>query len=320
MYLPYLRGRQNELLCLKELLNNNKIGENVLPIIEPVKYNSTFFSTIKTFIANDRKVIVIANPMVGNFGKEKEEMILKAETSDDTNKAKIMSSIEEYDSLLKDDHIIYAFINNNSVVRNVINGELNVEKCVLINKEKSDYSYYMDYGDRLLARLTLIPKDEDFKDDVSGDTAILEDCYNKARRNVDYIDKPDDFFSKNHLIFKKRGYQGFSDYSMVGNEFEVSGFAPLAIAIHIVYFGDKGDLRIHHFVSDSNENISDPARKFQEAMFKLIKWLNDNPIPMTLGLEKLIKYYNEGKFPGLGVIKKYSIMHHLELINNYLEG
>ena len=53
---------------------------------------------------------------------------------------------------------------------------------------------------------------------------------------------------------------------MVGNEFEESGFAPLAIAIHVMYFGTREELRVHHFVSESNESISDPARKFEEAM------------------------------------------------------
>lgn len=37
MYLPYLRGRQNELLALKELVNNDLIGDKIIPIIEPIK-------------------------------------------------------------------------------------------------------------------------------------------------------------------------------------------------------------------------------------------------------------------------------------------
>ena len=33
MYYPYLRGRQNELLCLKELLDENKLSVKVTPIL-----------------------------------------------------------------------------------------------------------------------------------------------------------------------------------------------------------------------------------------------------------------------------------------------
>ena len=100
----------------------------------------------------------------------------------------------------------------------------------------------------------------DFEDIIDDDKIILEDGYRKAKRNIDYIENPDELFSRNHIVYKKRGFAGFSDFSMVGNEFEESGFAPLAIAIHVMYFGTREELRVHHFVSESNESISDPAR------------------------------------------------------------
>lgn len=33
MYFPYLRGRQNELLCLRELLDRNKLSDTIVPVI-----------------------------------------------------------------------------------------------------------------------------------------------------------------------------------------------------------------------------------------------------------------------------------------------
>mgnify|MGYP000861980569 CR=1 FL=1 len=49
MYFPYLRGRQNELLCLRELVDKELLSSHIIPIIEPVRYSSTLFSTIDTF-------------------------------------------------------------------------------------------------------------------------------------------------------------------------------------------------------------------------------------------------------------------------------
>lgn len=46
MYFPYLRGRQYELIALRELLANNKLGNNVIPIIEPVRLSPTLISTL----------------------------------------------------------------------------------------------------------------------------------------------------------------------------------------------------------------------------------------------------------------------------------
>ena len=62
MYFPYLRGRQNELLCLRELLEVDRLYSTIIPIIEPVRCNSTFFTTLKKFIEADRKIIIIKNP------------------------------------------------------------------------------------------------------------------------------------------------------------------------------------------------------------------------------------------------------------------
>ena len=65
MYFPYLRGRQNELLCLRELLEAEKLGEKIVPIIEPVRFNSTLFSTLTKFIDMHRNIIIIVNPKLG---------------------------------------------------------------------------------------------------------------------------------------------------------------------------------------------------------------------------------------------------------------
>lgn len=227
--------------------------------------------------------------------------------------------LENYKKIINDDHIKRGYIVKEDIIERIRNGKIKSDLSYFFNRDKGNYSFYLEYGEELKAEKTFIPKDEDFKDEVYGDTVILEDVYNKARRNIDYINKPDEFFSKNHLIYDKRGYQGFSDYSVVGDVYEETGFAPLAIAIHIVYFDKKKVLRIHHFVSDSNENISDPARKFEEAMEKLIKWDGLANVKQTNGLSNLISYYKQGRFPGLGVIKKYSLMHHIELIGDFLE-
>ena len=50
------------------------------------------------------------------------------------------------------------------------------------------------------------------------------------------------------------------------------GFSPLAIAIHIVYFDEANELRVKHFVSDSNNDRSNQVKKFFEAVDKLVTW------------------------------------------------
>ena len=239
--------------------------------------------------------------------------------ADENKKKKLKFNLEVYKALLKDSHVVGAYLCDDKIISRCLMGGVDMKDIILINRNSDTFYYYEENGSRLEAKYTFIPKDEDFKDEVVGPVVALEDGYVKAKRNVDYIQCPDQPFSRNHLIYQKRGYVGFSDYSIVGDIYEESGFAPLAVAIHILYFGSKNELRVHHFVSESNENISDPARKFAEAMNNLLSWENFDVIPKTYGVQNLVDYYSSGKFPGLGVIKKCSIMHHLELIGKYLE-
>lgn len=321
MYFPYLRGRQNELLCLRELLDAGKLSSKVIPIIEPVKFSSTLFSTLTKFIEMGHQVIVIRNPEVGSFRKESGDMIKNIEKeSDEKKKEKIRKTLEGYKEVWNNPQIQKAYLVDDDVISMVREKKLDAKDIVMINIKKGNYRYYEEYGEEIIGKYTVVPKGGDFEDIIEDDIIILEDSYRKAKRNIDYIENPDELFSRNHIVYKKRGFVGFSDFSMVGNDFDESGFAPLAIAIHIMYFGNRDELKIHHFVSESNESISDPARKFEEAMNKLVNWENFDIIPKTIGLDNLIECYNIGKFPGLGVIKKYSLMHHIQMMGEYLEA
>ena len=107
--------------------------------------------------------------------------------------------------------------------------------------------------------------------------------------------------------------------SIIGNEYSESGFAPHAVAIHIVYFDSDKNLRIRHFVSNTNDDISDPAQKFYEAVTQLVEWNKEHQLD-TIAIKTFEKIYEEQSYPGLGVIKKLSLMHHLELMGRYLDG
>lgn len=55
MYFPYLRGRQFELIALRELIENDCINSSIIPIIEPVKPTATLLKTIEAFVAETGK-------------------------------------------------------------------------------------------------------------------------------------------------------------------------------------------------------------------------------------------------------------------------
>ena len=148
---------------------------------------------------------------------------------------------------------------------------------------------------------------------------LVDDKFNKKPRNSDYLDEDDEFFSSDYLFIDENNeYIGFSDYSVIGEEYSEAGFAPYAVAIHIVYFDSENNLRIHHFVSENNDDITDPAGKFYEALEKLVIWNRTMKLD-TMGIRKFEGIYDAQTYPGLGVVKKLSIMHHLELLGRFLD-
>ena len=54
-------------------------------------------------------------------------------------------------------------------------------------------------------------------------------------------------------------------------------------------------------------------------MQKLSIWVNENNIPITTGLSGFLEHYDNQTYPGLGSVKKLSLMHHLELVGRYLD-
>lgn len=313
MYYPYLRGRQNELLALFELLNNNLISDMIMPIIEPTKVSSTLIKTLELFVEKKHKIMFICNPEVGTCDLE--------QTSSEPTYVKMLE-------LLKNDYILKTFIVNSNVTKRMRNIKIkNIIKNVSINlvcKEKVDDEIIQMICDEYDVGNLIMPDESSYKRmfKMAKDNAriMLADKFNKKDRNADYLKNVDEFFSDDHVYYKEYGFDGFSDYSIIGEEYYESGFSPYAIAIHVIYSKSDDCLRVYHFVSDSNDDIQNPAKKFYEC---LVKMFNENSVVQsdkyTFAMEVFKKHYNEKSYPGLGVIKKLSIMHHLELINRYLK-
>ncbi|WP_373599451.1 sce7725 family protein [Paraclostridium bifermentans] len=302
MYFPYLRGRQSELLALRELIEKDLIGEKIIPVIEITQVNSTFLKTLNVYLENNRKIAVIMNSKITNS----ENMI------DDCMGDK-----------LQETNIIKAYLVNSNL-ENEISRDLEYKDLLIINKDKDLETYFLDIFKDDYPMYSFIPyESRTLKKFIPRNKILLEDKFKKRKRNSDYTEKIDEFFSDDHIYFENENFKGFSDYSVIGEPYVEGGFAPYAVAIHIVYFDKNKELRIRHFVSDSNNDINNPAGKFKEAVKKLSEWMDEEEcnsnFEYTYALNKFKEYYNLGKFPGLATIKKLSIMHHIELMNKFIE-
>lgn len=293
MYYPYLRGKMYELQAVRESIKSNLIDSKyVSPIIEPVKNTSTFNSLLKEAKAMDYKLNIIDNPQVGDY-----------------------EDVSQLQALIKSNNMRNSIIisENGS---NIINaGDLlfyEAPKRVLNIQTKDN-------------TINVIPDNSGYRWKIGKpkNTVIFEDCFKKRDRNADYAKTPDEDFSIYHLMYQDDNYSGFGDYSVIGSDYLDSGFAPYAVAVHIVYFDEDDSLRVHHFVSNSNDDIRDPANKLHEALSKLDKWINSSTFDKnknwSKGLKELDTLYTADRYTGLGYLKKLEIMHHLEIMNRYLK-
>lgn len=309
MYYPFLRGRQNELLAVKELLDNGKLTGKVIPVIEPVKLSATLVNTMEDFARNDYGIVLIGNPKVGSYHT-------------DASNSKNAQYLDRLRAVCSEKNSINRGYIVDSQTRTTLSRwkDQSVEdsSIFVFCLEPDCVKYYDEAQIKDTSISAFVPYAPAFRR-IRTNRILLDDKFSKEDRNSDYIENADQFFSNDHLFFADDGYVGFSDYSIIGGEYSETGFAPYAVAIHIVYFDNEHELRIHHFVSDSNDDITDPAGKFYEALEKLIAWKQDKNID-TLGMRRFEEIYNAQSYPGLGVVKKLSIMHHLELMEQFLDG
>ena len=251
MYFPFLRGRQFELLALRELLENDLIGDNIIPIIEPVRLSFSLLKTVELFNKKNHQLVFVQNPSVGAYPVSMEG-------------EKPNPLYENLEIALDEDNVIKAYIfqDNNEIVVN------DMQNSIAIIDSVDDISSYLEACKKEKPLYTIIPDRRSIRRNVKGEKIILEDSFIKQKRNVDYKNNTDEFFSDWHREYIEEGYKGFSDYSIVGSEYSESGFAPKAVAIHIVYLSSEDDLRVHHFVSENNTDSKDTAGKFGEAVRK----------------------------------------------------
>lgn len=278
MYFPFLRGRQFELLALRELLENDLIGDNIIPIIEPVRLSSSLLKTVELFNKKNHQLVFVQNPSVGAYPVSMEG-------------EKPNQLYENLEIALDKDNVIKAYIfqDNNEIVVN------DMQNSIAIIDSVDDISSYLEACKKEKPLYTLIPDRRSIKRNVKGEKIILEDSFIKQKRNVDYKNNTDEFFSDWHREYREEGYSGFSDYSIVGSEYSESGFAPKAVAIHIVYLSHEDDLRVHHFVSENNIDSKDTAGKFGEAVAKIKQWCTEHKIQETRGLRAFYDYCDTGR-------------------------
>jgi len=311
MYLPYLRGKQFELIALRELAESMGESGVIHPIIEPVKESaSTLRLTIEQLKEYNVPFTVIINPEVGDL----------------TNSYHLITELINQYVGQYPNFFVGILLQSTTDLNHLQSylGELQNQYSInLIHKGRfPDMNQLQEFMRRqsisynLFTDPTIIRRYRRLINNRSK--VILSKPFNSKPTNADYADNPDEFFSDEHNYYKEDGFSGFADYVTIGEDYSDSGFAPYAVAIHLTYFReDNEQIWIRHFVSDSNEDFSDVPGTYREALVKLIDYINQENI-QSEACNEFRDHYVNGHYPGLGSVKKLSIKHHIELITGIL--
>lgn len=312
MYFPYLRGKQYELLALKELAP--KIGKSgaITPVIEPVKTPDGGLERCLNELWNaEVRPILIANPSVGILASDS----ISTEICDFVEK----NGFEKFNIGLilnpttDADHLMSEF-------------ESNFErsaKLTLIHESPVNSSDNLAAESRRLGRSHDLVSDElrrrRFSSFLAESTGvIMHDGFPVEARNADYLDRAESEFSDDLLYYIDEGWQGYGDYLTVGKGWVEGGFTPRAVAIHWTYQPDStSPVMIRHFTSESNRDIANVGGKFIEAATKLVEFLDHHNIE-TEASNVMRQHVRDGTYPGLGIIKKLSMQNHIEIMANFL--
>ncbi|MFH5810157.1 sce7725 family protein [Companilactobacillus sp. FL22-1] len=299
-YFPYLRGRMYDLLALKELCEADQLGSQIVPIIEPVRDSKELQQTVQTFIEHQQPFSVIANPQVSVYGLNDTKLFPLPELTD---------LDFYYPSAILAADFSGDFLKHNRQ-----------QSALLIANNFEMLKAYQNTRVLQTVKRVFIPDEARMHRLVPKKAALLSDPLTSIKHVEDYDILTDEFFEPAYWYQQVDNFTDYSDYSMVGHIYFDKGMPARAITLHVIYVTSKGDLRIHHFVSDSNQTMGGQKQKFQEALAKLVDWSAENisGLNQTPALQELLSYQQVDKFPGLGTVKKLSLMHHFQLMNRLL--
>lgn len=312
LYFPYLRGKQFELLALKELSPLLGAQQKVLPVVEPVRRpdGSGLDRCLSAVATSGLEFILIMNPSVGELrghsvSVELVDYVRARDPEKTWNLGLIFQEATDVQGVLGD----YSTMCDGRPLTVVHKGL--ASSVDTLGRADGPLRRFDVIDDRLRRRY--------FRDLLTRtDGVTMRDGFPSEDRNADYLSKNESLFSDDHLFYTEEGWFGFSDYLTIGEGYAEGGFTPRAVVIHWTYEPEPGSaIMVRHFTSESNGDTSNVGGKFLEAAAKLVGFLNERDIH-TVAAEVFRTHLANSTYPGLGIVKKLSMQNHLQLVSEIL--
>ncbi len=302
-YFPFLRGKQHEMMALRDVATSIADNGHVVPILETVNANSTTQISLDRFIEASMPFLFICNPRHGQFVGDVDGLINKVVNPvlvDYDNWIPTLhiseeTTLEEWETLIEiyggyELALIY-YGRPQSSVRSRIE-ETAISHHVFVN-HRVENSY-----------IETIPV---------NNRVLMVDSFQRQQRNADYPDQ--EFFTDLNTLDGNSSDVAFGDFSIVGDHYTETGGPPYAVVIHHIHLTDDShSLSIHHFKSDRVDTPLDTSGKIIEATNNLVASLNNLHPDDTDACNEYRSMSRDQISRGLGYLKRLAIKHHLEMM------
>ena len=313
MYYPYLRGRQNELLAVRGFSETlSGAAPKVSPVIEPVRSDfGGLKRMLKSIEGTGMQCTVILNPEYGDL-KGKGYI----------NLSDIAGDLASATSCCRPAYIV----NDIGKIKKDIEGKGYSEVVLIAPKGVSvdDDAFNKLVSLLNVSKVITSPSSRSIireAKETGKEIIELEEKFIAQSNNAGYAETCDEEFTQECFFFdENRMFNGFSDYTVLPNEFREGGMLPKVVAIHLTYQKSKDKVNVRHFCSTIEADYkSNVQGKFAEAAADAVAFFNDRA-ERGAAIQALSDCVEEHKYPGLGVIKKWSVLHHMELMQKILSA
>lgn len=309
MYYPYFRGKQFELIAIRE--SASLISDSgFVPIIEPVRESlGGLEKALQSLSDVGAEAVVVVNPRYGDYRENSEiiaDLLDREYRENDAISAGILLTSET--SVSRALTLSEKFGADGTTLIHAGFTESRALSDRLTHSAERFRNVFLEDQANLLYRKHFLGKPRI----LIGDGFI-------QMKNADY--PLVETFSDLHITYSDQGMDGYGDFLTVGDNYSEGGGPAYAVAIHLTFIDPDQDnaMFVYHFKSDTNDIPTDPARKFAQALAKLIAKLDsgDSNLLETSAIREFRDLHARSHFPGLGYVKKLSIKHHLETLANF---
>lgn len=309
MYHPILKGKQFELAALRELVGHIP-SSNVCPILEPVNSNlGPLATTVSELTTAGIASWVVINPSQSEFTGGAGSNITAALNAhlatlgDGTGsfipcvKVRDASDASAIALLRTFATPFVAYVEG--IITPLLVTDLMRASVVVLNPQKTGHSSWAGF-----------PR-----------VVLFHDGFEKKSRNLDY--RAESSYSNLHNEYRLYPNAiGFGDYTVLSERLSEGGGPAFVVTLHLSYLDPSRliAMYVRHFSSYSdNDSQSDPGGKFREALDLLIAHILAYPANFvnTAGLQDFRNLHGTRHYPGLGVVKKISVKHHIQTLSGW---